>query len=834
MYAPLSSTTLLVDLLVAIPSTWLGLYAWARRRLLNVKSPGHFTILQNIHDGVIVVDSRQRVQYLNPTAEALLSRAQSAIGQPLNHLSARGQALASQLTGKEQRFEIALGEDGHSLELEVQVAPMYLLDRSRPIHIPDLVITLRDITLRKEAEAALQRREAIMAAVSLTAEQFLKEASWAQNIPAVLEKIGEAADVSRVYIFVNYADEKGRLCTSQCYEWAAPGIAPQIDNPAVQHLAYRQGGFGRLEDVLGQGGFIHGLVREFPESEQDLLKAQGILSMALMPIFVDGAWWGFMGFDECRRERAWTDVELGALHTAASMFGAAEKRARTEQQLLARQRTLDLLHELVAASLRIDDLPSMGQTLVDQMIKLIPANNCFLDLWVEADQRLVPLAASGQYKDTYRSFAVKPGEWSLTSSVLDSGHTLVVENFQDSPYVSRSIAAQFPSVSVLALPMLVPARRLGAMLLTYDFSHRFTEEEIATAEQAAGLVALAIAKVQAVEQARRRVDESETLRQAGAAVAETLRADEAVDRILEQLAKVVPYDTASVQLLEGDELRIVGGRGWEDPSLVVGIRFRIPGNNPNTVVIREGKPYFLPDAASAYPIFHELQHSRHINSWLGVPLKVHSRIVGLLSIDSAQLNHFTADYIQLAVAFADQVAIALENTRLFEEVQNLALTDALTGLYNRRGLFELGRIEFARAHRTLRPFSAMMIDIDHFKRINDTHGHPVGDQVLRELARRCRAGVRDVDFVGRYGGEELVILLPETELEACRQVAERLRSAIANQPMRVREDLELQVTASLGVALKNEATESLESLIECADQAMYAAKRKGRNRVAAV
>jgi diguanylate cyclase (GGDEF)-like protein len=389
----------------------------------------------------------------------------------------------------------------------------------------------------------------------------------------------------------------------------------------------------------------------------------------------------------------------------------------------------------------------------------------------------------------------------------------------------------FPAKSLIVFPLVAGGSHLGAIILSYHRSRHFQEDEIALGKQASDLIALSLEKFRAMEHAHRRAKESETLRKAGAAVNETLDTQEAAARVLEQLAQVISYDTASVQLLDGNELEIVGGRGWEDDGQVIGRRFPIPGDNPNTVVIQKGKPYNLPDAGKKYFAFQNPPHNR-IRSWLGVPLIVQNRIIGLLAIDSSEPNHFANKNVELAAAFADQVAINLGNTLRFREVQSQALTDPLTGLYNRRGLFELGKVEFARANRTGRPFSGIMLDLDHFKRINDTYGHTIGDQVLCELAKRCKSCVREIDYVGRYGGEEIIILLPETNMQAGLDVAERLRLAIASQPMKVEADLELNISASLGVAQRDENTTSLEILIARADQAMYIAKHKGRNRIA--
>ncbi|HEY3476837.1 MAG TPA: diguanylate cyclase, partial [Anaerolineales bacterium] len=213
---------------------------------------------------------------------------------------------------------------------------------------------------------------------------------------------------------------------------------------------------------------------------------------------------------------------------------------------------------------------------------------------------------------------------------------------------------------------------------------------------------------------------------------------------------------------------------------------------------------------------------------LRLPLVFEETLLGILWVWGKGLTR--ADLPIMSI-FAKQIGVSLERARLFQEVQSLALTDPLTGLQNRRSLFELGRVEFARALRMDRPFCCIMLDLDHFKQINDIYGHPVGDQVLREFAHRCKSAVREVDLIGRYGGEELIVLLPETDRETSMQVAERLRVSVSETPIRIMDN-EIMVTVSLGVATKDENTTQLETLIARADQAMYIAKHKGRNRVA--
>jgi diguanylate cyclase (GGDEF)-like protein len=211
-----------------------------------------------------------------------------------------------------------------------------------------------------------------------------------------------------------------------------------------------------------------------------------------------------------------------------------------------------------------------------------------------------------------------------------------------------------------------------------------------------------------------------------------------------------------------------------------------------------------------------------------LPLVFEEDLLGILWVWGKGINR--SDLPILSV-FAKQISNSLERARVFEEVQSLAFTDPLTGLHNRRSIFEMGRIEFSRAMRTKRSFSCMMLDLDHFKIINDKFGHQNGDQVLQDFAARCLQSVREGDLVGRYGGEEIVILLPEADREMALRVAERLGAAIAEKPFET-FDSEIPVTVSIGVATLDENTPHFDAMIARADQALYIAKHKGRNRVA--
>ncbi len=219
----------------------------------------------------------------------------------------------------------------------------------------------------------------------------------------------------------------------------------------------------------------------------------------------------------------------------------------------------------------------------------------------------------------------------------------------------------------------------------------------------------------------------------------------------------------------------------------------------------------------------------HLHAVLTAPLLVGGRLLGVIGVGSSDpVRRYSQSDLTLLNLFAQQAAIAVENAHLFDEIQTQAITDELTGLYNRRGLFELGQREIERAARHQRPISVLMFDIDHFKQVNDQHSHAVGDQVLRHLASLCRGSLRKTDILGRYGGEEFAVLLLETGPERAFIIAERFRRAVETTLIETVQG-PLMVTISCGVTSALEDIPELRVLLDQADTALYFAKQSGRN-----
>jgi len=266
-------------------------------------------------------------------------------------------------------------------------------------------------------------------------------------------------------------------------------------------------------------------------------------------------------------------------------------------------------------------------------------------------------------------------------------------------------------------------------------------------------------------------------------------------------------------------------------------------------IVRAGKPILLGDSAAmtASGIRFEMYGSQCMScSLVAVPMQLHGKVIGMLSVQSHTENAYTVEDQELLEMLASHAAIALENANLFQQVKRLADADPLTGILNRRRLFELADLEFVRAQRYSYPLTAVMIDVDHFRDFNNRHGHKAGDWILKIIVESCRRQIRSVDIFGRYGGEEFTLILPSTSLQGAMQVAERLRIEVEQAHNGVGRTYFMQmntgslktaatqtVTISLGVAVLDSSCENVEMLIDHADQAMYQAKRAGRNRVKA-
>jgi diguanylate cyclase (GGDEF)-like protein len=220
------------------------------------------------------------------------------------------------------------------------------------------------------------------------------------------------------------------------------------------------------------------------------------------------------------------------------------------------------------------------------------------------------------------------------------------------------------------------------------------------------------------------------------------------------------------------------------------------------------------------------------NTYLCIPILAQGEALGILHFQATDENPALADAeLPLKTTFAGQVGLSVANIRLREALRSQSIKDSLTGLYNRRYLEEMMERETRRAVRAEQGLGVMMLDLDHFKKFNDTYGHDAGDAVLRETASLLLKSVRAEDIVCRFGGEEFVVILPVADLQTTQARAERIRSRLRELSVMHQGQPLGTITMSVGVAELPQHGTSQKELLEAADAALYRAKREGRDRV---
>ncbi|MCI0511767.1 PAS domain S-box protein [candidate division KSB1 bacterium] len=329
----------------------------------------------NIQDGLTIIEGGQ-IKYVNDRACEIFGYSRAELVQKTGltlaapEEKARLESLINAYVKKKTEFKELdywiVRPDGARRYIHNR----YSLSTSGDQIIGRYVITT-DITEQKMVQEALQRRDEILSALTSATQRLLRSKNLDQAIQKLLALLGKAAGVSRVYIFENELDEFDTVLMTQRYEWNAPGITPQLPNPKLQHLSYIEGGFERGLTLFPRGEIIYGLVADFPASEQRMLTPQQIKSLVMVPIFVEGRWWGFMGFDDCVAPRIWSIAEIEAIKIAAETIGSTLERMNMEIALRnSEERYRTLQNNIPEGIFRITPdakILSMNRALVKMM-----------------------------------------------------------------------------------------------------------------------------------------------------------------------------------------------------------------------------------------------------------------------------------------------------------------------------------------------------------------------------------------------------------------------------------------------------------------------------------
>jgi diguanylate cyclase (GGDEF)-like protein len=317
------------------------------------------------------------------------------------------------------------------------------------------------------------------------------------------------------------------------------------------------------------------------------------------------------------------------------------------------------------------------------------------------------------------------------------------------------------------------------------------------------------------------------------ALTSSLDLDSILQTIMEKMAEYFRPDTWSLLMVDEDlnELYFAIAVGNASEALK-NVRLKV-GEGIAGWVAKHGERLIVPDVM-ADPRF--AKRIDDMTQWetqsiICVPLRSKHRVLGVIQLVNVNMDGFGDEELFFLQALSDYAAIAIENARAVEKIQELTITDDVTGLYNARHLYKTLETEVYRSSRFNYEFTVLFIDLDHFKQVNDTHGHLVGSKLLAEIGYLVKAQLRLIDYAFRYGGDEFVILLPQTGKDAALVVAKRLRDSLRTSMFCKEEGLNLNVRASIGVATYPHDAKTPHDVIRQADEMMYLVKNSTRDNI---
>ncbi len=760
-------------------------------------------LTEGVGYGAYALDSEQRVIYASPSVLDILGRgAEEVIGRPVAafvHPQDRQRVrriVSAKQSGKEYPSYTLqlLGPEGRSVPVEVLSRRVGGSGSDEPV----LVGLLR----RVEGEL---RAGALLESLFSIAQDMLSEI----EPKAILQRVADA--------ITQHCGFRRAVVALYDLSWPDPLEAP-VAAVITAGLSAEE-----REHLIAGGGLtpeqrrrffseefeFGGGARYIPADRNPLGDELGIpgrvkmdgwdpMDMLFVPLFGADRFIGHISLDDPLEPASFTPEALQPVAHLAAMASLLVERVRERDEVGLHRRHLTLVHRLAPLLLQVRE----PMDVVRQAVRLLE------------DHLNYRFSGGGLMTEGRLQDAGRPGPLTGDPSVLTEIRRTL------SPYMARELTSPSPASpalrSAVAVPVVLEGELVAVLEVASDRPYGVTELDADTVTAVGGVCATALRALLVQERLVRLHDLSYRLTQARSR-------EELVEQVVRAVRGDVAFDYCAFFRKEHGALVL------EDLSMVAELKLHTQIRPGWTVDISRGrgvvgwvasecKPVRLDDVR-AEPRY--VEGSPLIRSELAVPVEAGGELLGVLNVESRRLNAFGPQDEMLLQAVAGQLGVALANMRSQEQLRQLAIRDPLTGLYNRRFLEEAAAHEVAKAKRYQRPVAFLYLDLDNFREVNNRYGHRFGDEVLQRVAMFILENVRDADYVFRVGGDEFLVMLPETNGEAY-SVVERLKKGVSE----VFSDVPVRLGLSVGVALWDGAQAfDLDTLLSEADRDMYAHKR---------
>ncbi|HEV2421534.1 MAG TPA: diguanylate cyclase [Candidatus Acidoferrales bacterium] len=620
---------------------------------------------------------------------------------------------------------------------------------------------------------------------------------------------------------LRYSDGEGPISvvtTGLRDEFSAKVLEEKLEDSIVKLVA-RLGGLVVLRD-LGKATLWEALEKE-PSFKRirELLLEQGLRTVVGISLQAKERVLGvvLLGTPDSRQ---FTAAELRLLLALGYQIGMAVENSYLIQQTSRRSEELHILNEIGQALSSTLDNDALFETIYSEMRRLFDVGSFYIALYDSARQQIrYEVEVTDTVRQPKRS---RPAGKRLTEYMIRERQPLLIRGNFEEEIEKRGVESSRRAGSFCGVPLILYDRAIGAMAIHSEREGAFDEGHLELMRVLASQAGIALENARLFAEEQKKARHLTLLNKISEHAIATLDPNEILVKVAEEIEQGLQYDHIGIGILDYPAKEVVVQAEAGKRRDAIGRRIAI-GDGLIGQVARTGEIAIVREvnATSLRPVLPGSV------SAIALPVTCAENLLGVLYVESSEAAEFTDEEIQLLRTLADLFAGALHNAKNFQRAQEQAITDGLTGVKTHRYLMEALSSEWKRSTRSSRAFSLALMDLDRFKFVNDFYGHLEGDVVLQRVGLILEQNCRRSDIVARYGGDEFVILMPETNVEQARQIAAKLRSWVAADPL-LRDK---NITASFGIACFPLHGSTPQELIQVADASMYLSKHQGGNAV---
>src|SRR5229473_3084184 len=690
--------------------------------------------------------------------------------------------------------------------------------------IPQMLLGIAMVMVLFENERnAVQENALAFSTLGVDPRRLLSAGDLVPSLQSILDRLISPLSARRAVICIA---EPWRSTLPSVQRGFSPELLSKLEKGGagdyICELAYRRGGFVTFRNVQEMAEPLPAFPGGRFERLKDVLAAENIHNVTAVSIQTREHNFGVILFPHAERQ-LFGASNLRLLIGLALQIGLTLENYVVMHDAQRRTKEYELLTQIgQAISSRLDQ-DEILRTIQKELGQIFDTSNFYV-AFQEGDEIRFELEVVGNRVLPKRRRKL---ENAFTEYVIRTGQPLLIRSDLEKTRARLGVThvQEHPAKCICAVPVFLENKPAGLMAaMSLERENAFEQRDLDVLLTAAGQVSVAVENARLIAEEKRRSKQLAFLNNISRMAISSDDPMHMLGQIVGEIQKNFSFDHIGIGLLDygTKEIEIKAEAG----ATAHAVGTRIPlGAGILGRVARTGERALVQNAAEGQ-LGSILQESRAV---LCIPITYGEMLLGALNIESRNESAFSPQDVLILNTLADLLATALHNAFVFQKLQQQSITDGLTGIKTRRFFWEALSAEWKRASRSGRPFSVVLIDLDKFKEVNDTMGHFEGDLVLARLGRLLEQKSRQSNVVARYGGDEFIILMPETGPEQATVLAERLRQWIASDPMLS----EHKITGSFGVASFPTHGFSIEDIIRVADAGMYVSKRSGGNRVSA-